>query len=149
MVKIFHDSKELKEAEHLFYCCDYLNNGIITPMELDHLFAEAKMSATPESTKQIIDNLFLKSLNVITYSEFIAGAVSRSFFTDHLRMKITFDRFDIDHSGYITEENIKGCFGRFGYNLSEATTKALIADFDLYKDGVISYEEFVKVMKKD
>ena len=149
MVKIFHDSKELREAENLFYCCDYLNNGIITPMEVEHLLSEGKEPCKEETIKKIIDNLYLRTKDVVTFSEFVAGVVSKSFFTDHLRLKITFDRFDIDHSGYITEENIMGCFQRFGYSLSENTVKQLIADFDIYKDGVISYEEFVKVMKKD
>jgi len=149
MVKIFYDSKEIKEAETLFYCCDYLNNGVITEMELEHLFQEVKMPCSQESLKQLIESLYLKTPGVLTFSEFLVGVLNKSFFTDHLRLKITFDRFDVDHSGYITEDNIKACFSRFGYNIRPDLVKDLIKDFDIYKDGVISYEEFVKVMKKD
>ena len=105
------------------------------------------MSSTDQEVKSIIDNLYLRVPHVITFSEFTAGGLSKSFFTDHLKLKLTFERFDIDHSGYITEDNIKGCFERFGYTISLSTVKSMIADFDLYKDGVISYEEFVRVMK--
>jgi len=148
MVKIFHDTNEVKALTNSFYCCDYMANGVITAMELEHLFKEVQVPCTPAEISSIIDSLFLRTEKVITYSEFIAGTVSSSFFTEYHRLKLTFDRFDIDKSGYVTEQNIRGCFERFGYGLNESTVKSFICEFDIDRDGVISFEEFCKMMKK-
>jgi calcium-dependent protein kinase len=149
MVKIFSDNREIKEKVTMFYCCDYLNNGIITQLELEHLFKDAGLKPAPGEIKSMVDTLFLKTEDVITYSEFLAGMVNKDFFVDRLRLKLAFDRFDVDHSGVITEDNIARCYNRFGYQLGCEPIKEMIADFDIEKNGVISFDEFSKKMSKD
>ena len=148
MVGIFFECQEVKELTKSFYCCDYLNNGLITSLELENLFDETKQKSTPEDINNIIENLQLKTFKAITFSEFIAGTAGKSFFTEYNRLKLTFDRFDIDRTGYITEDNIRGCFERFGYSLNDSTIRNFIQDFDINKEGAIDFEVFCKIMRK-
>ena len=147
MVKVFSDDPSVIELGKIFQCCDCVNNGVITQFELNILFEEAGVAYTEPEILKIIDNFFLQTENVISYTEFIAGMIDKSFFTNSDRLKMTFERFDIDKSGFITRINIRDCFERFGYSISEELSKCLIGEFDMCRDGVVSFEEFIKMMK--
>ena len=148
MVKLFSDSLEVREATECFYCCDYMANGVITAMELEHMFEQAHVSHSFEQINRVINSVFLKRENVITYTEFVAATVKYSFFFEnHERLKTTFRRFDIDDSGFITEKNIRDCFQRFGYALSEQQVKKFVQEFDADKDQVVSFPDFCQSMK--
>ena len=149
MVKIFHENPELKEHQSHFCCCDYLSNGVISPLEIEHLYSVAGIKPGQGEIEQVIDSLYLRTDGVVTYSEFLAGVSCKRFFKDRLRLKATFDRFDIDHSGSITTDNIIGCFGRFGYEISSNSAKMMISDFDPSNSGTISFDEFCNQMRKD
>lgn len=96
----------------------------------------------------MINSVFLKRENVITYTEFVAATVRSSFFFENTeRLITTFRRFDIDDSGFITEKNIRDCFQRFGYALSEQQIKKFVQEFDADKDRVISFPDFCQSMK--
>lgn len=86
MVKIFYDAKEVVELQNFFFCCDYLSNGVITEVELIHLFEQAKETISQAQARKIIGNLYLRTENVVTFTEFIAGLLPHKFFTDKKRL---------------------------------------------------------------
>jgi len=60
-------------------------------------------------------------------------------------LKTTFQRFDVDNSGYITLENLRCVLGE-SFNSTEV--EKLIQEADSSKDGRISYEEFITFLKE-
>ena len=86
---------------------------------------------------------------MITYTEFIAATIERGFFYDDKYLKIAFLRFDVDNTGFITKKNIKECFNRFGYDITDRDVEEMISDFDIRHDGQIYFEEFMLMMKSE
>lgn len=148
MVKMFYDLPKIFQARKLFSLVDYINNGVVDTEELIQSFKDFKIEITEEEATNIIDGLYLQSHGVLTCCEFVAAIIDPEFYEDDKYLKSVFDRIDIDGSNFITLDNIKDCFLRFGYQLSEETIKAFVKEFDLEKNNVISYEEFKTCMNR-
>ena len=57
-----------------------------------------------------------------------------------------FKKFDVDDTGFISEENLFSAFKRLGRNSMTLTdVSEMINAHDLAKDGKISFEEFKKI----
>jgi len=59
-----------------------------------------------------------------------------------------FDKFDVDHSGAISPDEMGRIIAMIGMQMNEATLKQMMADADPDKSGQIEFEEFVAVLKK-
>ena len=55
---------------------------------------------------------------------------------------------DSDSTGYIDMDNIKKIFGVTRKTISDDVWRKVIEEVDLNGDGVISFDEFEKLMKK-
>merc|ERR1711998_261627 len=53
-----------------------------------------------------------------------------------------FRRFDRDHNGVITVEEMKEALQKFSFSLTEDEVMCIMAHFDTRKDGQVSYNEF-------
>lgn len=149
MVSLNDDLKEVQELRYVFFFLDYLNNGVITGAELRSFFAEVGEEISEHELNELVDSLYLRHQGVISYTEFVAATIERSFFFEDANLKIAFQRFDVDNTGYITQVNIKECLARFGYKISEADVLEMISDFDIKQDGKIAYDEFIMMMKSE
>lgn len=83
----------------------------------------------------------------IDLTEFIvAGLKIKDFFTkEHFQQ--AFSYFDIDHSGEISYDEI--AFFLEDKSKSEESIKKIFMEIDENNDGVISREEFVKLLMKN
>lgn len=57
-----------------------------------------------------------------------------------------FQLFDSDNSGKISVKHLKKVAKDLGENLSDDELQAMIDEFDVDKDGLISQQEFVGIM---
>merc|ERR1712151_502639 len=80
----------------------------------------------------------------IQYSEFLAAMVSTRIKMHDDMLTATFHRFDVDNSGYITEENLKAVLGE---SFEGAEVGTLLREADRSGDGQISHEEFTSYIK--
>ena len=146
MLKIFHDHPEVVKLRNVFSVMDHLNNGVLTPIELQHTFEEHEIVMQLDSVSSLIDKLYIKAKHVLTYTEFVAATLDTSFFRDKKILKDVFDRMDTNSSGEITFDNIESCFQRFGYHLSKDTINKFIKEMDHAGDNLIAFWEFEKSM---
>ena len=144
--KMFHESKEVRELGDLFSCCDYINNGVITPIEFQQLCKEAGEEVSFEETNQILEKIYFADEKVISFGGFVAACLDASFFSDPARLKVVFDRIDINNSQYIKEDNLKDSFKRFGYRLTHPTIKGFMSEFGPSGGSGIDFPTFVKQM---
>lgn len=151
MVNLNDHLPEIQHLRHVFFYLDYLNNGVITQQELNSFFKESckEENISDHELAEIVESLHLRQKGVISYTEFIAATIERKFFFEDNNLQIAFKRFDVDDTGFITTRNIKECFARFGYQISNDDIKGIIGDFDIKHDGKISLEEFVMMMKSE
>jgi calcium-dependent protein kinase len=79
----------------------------------------------------------------IDYSEFLAAHMSTRTFWKREELWAAFRAFDKDGNGTIEGKELSEVLGKTGPEI-----KALIADADTNKDGVIDFEEFTAMMSK-
>mmetsp|Transcript_17241 Transcript_17241/g.15131 ORF Transcript_17241/g.15131 Transcript_17241/m.15131 type:complete len:128 (-) Transcript_17241:140-523(-) len=95
----------------------------------------------------------MKTINIennqtkINYSEFIAATMDKQHYMTRERLWAAFKHFDVDNTNEITAENIKEAMARAGRKLPEEEIKKMIKEVDLTKDGKLSFEEFVHIMR--
>ena len=83
----------------------------------------------------------------IDYSEFVVATMNEKNLISNNKLQTAFKMFDKDGGGSISTDEIKQVLS-FGQNLDEKVVNQIIEQVDANGDGEISFEEFVKVMKK-
>ena len=147
MVKVFSNTPEFKEYMNAFFLCDLLSRGVLAQDEIKQLFADADMVIDERKDFKKLGCLSFKNKTAVTCTEFIAGMLDRNFFQDQPKLKLVFSRFDLENKGYITAENIKSSFHRFGYELSNETISDMVKEFGADNEGNIRFDLFEKVSK--
>jgi hypothetical protein len=82
---------------------------------------------------------------VINYTEFLAAALETQGTIEEYRLAEAFDLMDVDDSGYISRDNLKQILGD---HTDERYIDSLMAEADFFRDGRISYEEFLQVFDR-
>ena len=146
MVKLFSDSEEVVEASRYFFCCDAQARGIIDKSDIEAIGLASNKALSPQEVDEISTNWAESWAQHndhsphIKYSQFLAGIVQKKFFANPDRLKMTFDRFDIDKSGRITTSTLVRYFRRIGYTISEETAREMISQFLGSEGCEISFE---------
>ena len=149
------DFKTLREA---FRVLDTENLGMLSMQEVKQAFKDA--SIKPEDVEHIFRTLDTNGDGLINYSEFLAATVDRKKALTMQNLQFAFHHFDVDNSGFITEQDLAEVFhreGKFGkqdpvterkmvHSIMQEAAKELGAAC-LAKDGLrISFEQFTKIM---
>ena len=147
-------NEQVEDAFKLFNKIDQNSNGKITKVELKEGLNELSINNDFD-----IDNLVNEIYHLIDgdnngyieYEEFVRGCIDKDkFITDNI-IKMSFKFFDKDNSGEITFEEIMKIFEKnFKKNQRENNEKLIreiIMEVDTNKDGKISYDEFLIMMK--
>lgn len=61
---------------------------------------------------------------------------------------LVFDRYDLDNSGFISQEELKDALFTLGMNVSDKQLARIMMKFDQNNDGVIDIEEFLVMVNK-
>lgn len=85
----------------------------------------------------------------IGYSEFIAVTFDHAVHLKQEKLKSLFKYFDPFNSNFITFDDLKEIFLRNGRNLPDVEIQAMLGEVDLKREGKISIEEFLELMKAD
>ena len=80
------------------------------------------MQNSKEELQAIIDQLDYAHNDKINYTEFIAATldVRKIINSDEGKLKSIFNSFDVDNSGFITRENLKLAFSKYGREITDA-----------------------------
>lgn len=143
---------QVEEAFKLFNMIDKNGNGKITKQELHEGLEELSLDRDLdlESTVERIFSLIDGDNNgYIQYEEFVRGCINKDMFINENIIKMSFRFFDKDNNGEITFEEVKSMFEKnFRKNINvEKCIKDIILEVDTNKDGKISYDEFLSMMK--
>jgi calcium-dependent protein kinase len=103
------DFKSLREA---FRALDTENLGMLSLTEVKQAFKDANMPS--EDVEKIFRSLDGNGDGLINYSEFLAATVDRKKALTMQNLQFAFHHFDVDGSGYITEQDLVEVFHREG-----------------------------------
>ena len=114
-----------------------------------------------DDVEKIFKSLDGNGDGLINYSEFLAATVDRKKALTMQNLQFAFHHFDVDGSGYITEQDLTEVFhreGKFGATADLVTERRMIHNImqeaakelglaAMSKDGLrISFEQFTKIM---
>ena len=141
------NEKEIKNLKEAFLAFDQDNSGKISYQELKIVMKNCGYDGTEEELKNIMKTCDIDENTYIYYSEFITATLDKKVYLNKENLYSAFRYFDVDNSGFITYDNLKEAMARGGKLLPEDELMEMINENDLTKNGKISYEEFVEMMK--
>ncbi|CAA7057133.1 unnamed protein product [Microthlaspi erraticum] len=138
--------EEASGIKERFQVMDTSNRGKITFDELRIGLKKLGIVIPQDEVQILMDAGDIDRDGYLDVNEFVAISVHiRKMGNDeHLKRAFTF--FDKDNSGYIEIEELREALAN-ELDTSEEVVESIIQDVDTNKDGRISYEEFVTMMK--
>jgi calcium-dependent protein kinase len=134
---------ERSKVRDYFVMMDKSQTGTITLQELREVLVN-KFHIKDAEVSEIFHALDTNNDEEIHYSDFLAAMVSTRIAVHDDLLRQAFNKFDVDHSGYITVANLKEVLGE--HHEGDDVEK-LLAEADFTHDGRISYAEFVSYIK--
>ena len=150
LVRQIASSDIVKELRKIFQELDTDGGGTLSFDEIKRGFVKyygEKIGETEWS--EIIKNLDQDGNNEIEYEEFIRCTVNLEDILTENNLKISFDSYDTDGSGFLDIKEIKVALGVLDKdNVSSDLIKDILNQIDNNSDGQISFEEFKQLMMK-
>ena len=136
-----------KEYQDAFEMFDKDKDGAITARELGNMMRSIGQNPTDEEVMAIIKEVDLNSDWKIELDEFMTLMARNSPDTQTEDEVINaFRVFDKEGNGLIATAELKHIMMTIGDKMTEAEADEMIHEADIDDDGVINYEEFVRMM---
>lgn len=151
LVHNFPQMHDVVNACKLFNQIDSNGDGRINKQEFLVALQKRISSDTLEKDiDTIFKNIDMDNNGYLEYEEFVRAAVNKERFINESVLRFAFRYFDKDNSGEITFDEIEEVFKKSVADQTKVHDglKKIISEVDLNGDGIISFEEFVIVMKK-
>ncbi|KAI8981045.1 hypothetical protein BDB01DRAFT_795110 [Pilobolus umbonatus] len=135
------------EIKHLQGKYNTLTGGHgMTASTLKEIYRVAKISVTDREIDEQIRAADLKGSGHVDLEDFIAVMAKQHESNPEVGAAKIFALLDTDNDGQIGEEELKRGISLFGKSVSESDLREMVASADVDGDGLINYEEFLKVM---
>jgi len=140
--------QQIEGLRTTFSQMDKNQDGTISRAELEEALQAKNMG---DSVKQVLEGLDTNGDGTIEYTEFLAGSLEKKQYTEEGACWSAFKAFDLDSSGTIARselarvlqhDDLKAVLG------DKTTVDELFSATDTDNDGVISWEEFLAMMRK-
>jgi len=133
---------ETDSLEAQFKMLGAQNRGTISMNELVDALRE-HLGMSDDDARELFSRLDLAGDGRINYSEFLAATAQRNVLGEEKFFRVAFDRFDTDHSGVISQENLQEVLGHTYMGLRP---EDIIHQINQEGDNDIKYQDFLKAM---
>ncbi len=138
---------KLKEYREAFENFDKDHNGTISFKELGSMMKSLGQNPTEQELREIISEVDLDGNGYIDFNEFVMIMHKRSKESDPEEDVISaFRVFDKEGNGTISTKELRHIMTTIGDKLTDEEVNQMIEEADIDGDGVINYEEFVRMM---
>jgi len=139
---------EIKKLTENFRYFDQDSTGYISVGEMQTAMKDLGHHLPEKEIENLMKTIKIDSSQpMINYSEFIAATMNKKDYLTRERLWAAFKHFDIENTNEITPENIVEAMARAGRKIPLEDIRKMVREVDLTKDGKLSFEEFVHIMK--
>lgn len=143
----FNERERYEEIKEAFQVFDKDNDGFITIKELATVMRSLGHNPTETELLDLIQQYDRDGSGTIDFAEFFE-LMTKKMKDVELEEELieTFKVLDRDGNGLLSGHELKAVLGVVGIVLTDAEIDDLIKQADIDCDGVINYQEFVKMM---
>jgi len=141
--------KQRADIKEAFETLDYDKIGFIYTRNLKIALRAMGFEPRKNDIKEMADQIDKKSTGKISYNQFLSLITSKLAEKDNREeIKKAFKLFDRDQIGKITFQNLQEIAAELGETLNEEEILEMISEADQDGDGMVSCDEFFRIMKK-
>lgn len=140
--------KDIENLKKTFKSINISGDGVITLEELLEGMRLAGCNVEKQTLEEVFAIIDSNQNGRIDYTEFLAACLNTHNYLDNGILKTAFQHFDYDHSGFITNDELKEVLtGRdMSIIITDYEVDEIMRETDIDGDGRIDYFEFVAMM---
>ncbi|KAM0953208.1 putative protein kinase CAMK-CDPK family [Dioscorea sansibarensis] len=139
--------EEVEDIKDMFKKIDTDNDGIVSCEELKTGLTKYGAQLAEAEVQMLIEAVDTHGKGVLDYGEFVAVSLHLQRMANDEHLRRAFSYFDKDGNGYIEAEELHQALVEDGPDDSKDVANDILQEVDTDKDGKISYDEFVAMMK--
>ncbi|KAL7112972.1 hypothetical protein ACP275_04G034800 [Erythranthe tilingii] len=139
--------EQIAEFREAFSLIDKDSDGVITVEELALAIQSLNEHPTSEEIQEMVNEADSDGDGTVDFQEFLIVMSSKIKENVVEEIKDAFKVFDRDQDGFISAiEQLRNVMINMGERLTEEEAEQMICEVDLDGDGLVSYDDFVKMM---
>ncbi|XP_028760983.1 calcium-dependent protein kinase 13 [Neltuma alba] len=143
----FLSTEEVEDIKEIFKKMDSDNDGIVSVEELKAGFQNFGSQLAESEVQSLIEAVNTNGKGTLDYGEFVAVALHLKRIANDEHLRKAFSYFDKDGNGYIEPDELRHALTEDGASDCTDVANDIFLEVDTDKDGRISYDEFVAMMK--
>ncbi|KAI9115921.1 hypothetical protein K1719_012851 [Acacia pycnantha] len=143
----FLSTEEVEDIKEMFKKMDSDNDGIVSVEELKTGFQNFGSQLAESEVQSLIETVNTNGKGTLEYGEFVAVFLHLKRMANDEHLRKAFSYFDKDGDGYIEPDELREALTEDGADDCTDVANDIFQEVDTDKDGRISYDEFVAMMK--
>ncbi|KAK9699168.1 hypothetical protein RND81_08G156800 [Saponaria officinalis] len=143
----FLSAEEVEDIKELFKKIDTDDDGVVSVEELKAGLLKYGSLLAESEVPMLIEAVDTYGKGTLDYGEFVAVSLHLHKMAHDEHLRKAFSYFDKDANGYIEPEELQNALMEDGLDDCANIANDIFQEVDTDKDGKISYDEFVAMMK--
>nr|WNT99844.1 calcium-dependent protein kinase [Gymnema sylvestre] len=143
----FLSVEEVEDIKEMFRKIDTDNDGIVSIEELKGGLQKFNSQLAESEVQMLIEAVDTNGKGTLDYGEFLAISLHLQRMANDEHLHKAFSYFDKDGNGYIEPDELRDALMEDGADDCTDVANDIFQEVDTDKDGRISYNEFVAMMK--
>ncbi|KAH9614135.1 hypothetical protein KSS87_018681 [Heliosperma pusillum] len=143
----FLSNQEVEDIKELFKRIDVDDDGVVSIEELKAGLLKFGSMLEESEVQMLIEAVDTYGKGTLDYGEFVAVSLHLHKMANDEHLQKAFSYFDKDSNGYIEPEELQNALMEDGLDDCVNVANDIFQEVDTDKDGKISYDEFVAMMK--
>ncbi|XP_041027861.1 calcium-dependent protein kinase 13 [Juglans microcarpa x Juglans regia] len=143
----FLSTEEVGDIKEMFKKMDTDNDGVISIEELKAGLRNSRSQLAESEAQMLIEAVDTNGKGTLDYGEFLAVSLHLQRMANDEHLHNAFSYFDKDGDGYIEPDELRDALMEDGADDCADLANDIFQEVDTDKDGRISYDEFVAMMK--
>ncbi|EXB99432.1 Calcium-dependent protein kinase 13 [Morus notabilis] len=143
----FLSTEEVEDIKEMFRKMDTDNDGIVSIEELKSGLRNFGSQLGESEVQMLIEAVDNNGKGTLDYGEFVAISLHLQRMANDEHLHKAFSYFDKDGNGYIEPDELRDALMEDGAEDCTDVANDIFLEVDTDKDGRISYDEFVAMMK--